>query len=479
MTEAGEMSLGLESLKAFGGKLVQAAFGFVGAIVFARLLGPASYGGFYFLLALVFIADRPFQGLSQAVKKRFSETNAPKPEIVGGVLVVNTVVVSVVGIGVLVFADRLVRLTTVESAGLVFMAILVARGFFAPFQKMMAGEGWIAKEVWNDTLRSVLTFLLQLGFVLAGFGAAGMGYGLAGATLLVIPVALYVLRVRPSLPSRRTLRSLWDFAKYSTPAAFVGKAYDRFDVILLGAILTTGAAGLYEVAYKLTVPAVFVSGVVTAGLMSKVSNLHSKNLDATTDVTNSISYVSILAIPIFFGALAIPKAIVVTAYGPAYSAAATLLVGLAFYQVVHTQTEAVQQTLLGLEFPDVVLKIDVAALVFNIVAGIGLIYLYGAIGVVVATVVAESIRYTLSAYTLRQRIGGVDFLPRTLAEQFVAGVLMFAFVELLGRFVAVRSWIDLGALVGSGAVVYGVVLLLLSEQLRFTLRAIWTDAVSG
>lgn len=476
---AGEMDLGWESLKGFSGKMVQAVIGFIGTIIFARILGPTAFGGFYFLLAMVLLADRPIRGFAQAVKKRYSEADASKSQILGGVLIVHSSIFVVVSIGAIAFERVLVASTTIESAALVFVALFVSLGIFFPFQMMLEAAGWMSKSVWNDTLRSVLTLLLQLLFVLGGFGAAGMGYGLAGASLLVVPVALYFLRIRPSVPSAETVRSLWNYAKYSIPAEFVGKAYDRFDVLLIGVILTTGAVGFYEVAYKLTVPATFLATVVTSGLMAKVSNLHSRDLDVATDVTNVVSYVSILAIPIFFGALAIPKALVVTAYGPEYTAATSLVVGLALYQVIASQTRVYQQTLSGLDLPDVKLKIDTVTLGLNIVVGIGLIYVIGVLGVVIATVIAEMARYIMSAYAVSRLIDGIDFLPRTLAKQAIAGLLMFGLVEVLDVYIAVRSWVDLVILVGIGALFYGIVLLTLSRQLRFTLKAIWTDAVSG
>lgn len=478
MPESGEMNLGLESLKGFAAKLVQAVIGFVGTIIFARVLGPTGFGGFYLLWAVVQVSDRPMRGVSQAVRKRYSEAGANRGEIVGSVLLFNLVLVALVGAGVILLEGQLIALTHIESAALVFMALFIAVGVFFPFQQMLAAEGWVGKQTWNDTLRSVFTLPLQLGFVFAGFGAAGMGYGLAGATVLVVPVALYFLRIWPARPSSDTLRSMWEFAKYSTPSAVVGKTYDRFDILLIGFVLSAGAAAQYEVALKLTLPATFLFSVIAAGLMPKISNLHSRGEPVATDVTNAISYVSILSIPIFFGALAIPRGLVVTAYGPDYRAASTLLIGLALYQVARSQTIVHRQTIEGLDRPDIGLKIDAVVLVFNVLVGLALVFPYGAIGVVAATVLAESGRYLLSAYVVSKLTEGVEFLPRTLGEQVVAGVVMFGAVKLVAVYIPVRSWLYLLPLVGTGVIVYGVVLLGISDGLRFTLRAVYRDAIA-
>lgn len=476
MSDAGEMNLGLESVKGFAGKVVQAVLGFVGTIIFARTLGPTDFGGFYFLLSLVFIADRPLRGFGQAVEKRYSEAGAPKNEIVGGAILWTLGAFVIAGLLVFGLRERLVNATNLEQAPIVFLVLLLAFGVFFPTQKMLGGEGWISKQTWNDTLRSVLTLPLQLAFVFAGFGAAGMGYGLAAATLLVVPVALYFLRVRPAYPSRETLRSLWEYAKYSTVAAFVGKAYDRFDVILLGALLTTSAVGYYEVAFKLTVPATFLAGVVGSGLTPKVSNRHSKGEDVAMDITNAVSYASVLSIPVFFGALAIPEPLIVTAYSPEYAEATAFLVGLALYQVIYSQSLMYQHALSGLDLPDIRMRIAVLTLGFNVVAGVALLYHVGAIGVVVATVLAETTRYLLSLVAVKRRTDGVDVLPRTLFEQVFAGVVMFFAVDTAQNLVGVQSWVELALLVGIGAVTYGAVLLAVSPGFRFTLSSVYRDA---
>lgn len=475
--EAGDMDLRLETLKSFSGKIIQAVLGFAGTVVFARVLGPASFGGFYFLLSIVMISDRPLRGLAQAVRKRYSETGAARDEIVGAVLLANLAFFAVAGVAVWAARRPLVKATGLESAPLVFMVLLVCLAFFVPFQQMLGARGWVSKQTWNDTLRSVLTLGLQLGFVAAGFGAAGMGYGLAGASIAVVPVAVYFLRDIPAVPSRETVRSLWEYARFSTPASFVGKAYDRFDILLIGAVLAPATVGYYEVAFKLTMPAMFLPQVVTSGLMPKVSNKNSRGDPVEEDVSNTAAYVSLFSIPLFFGGLALAERIVVTAYGPAYRTAAPLLVGLALYQLVRSQTVVYRQTLAGLDRPDLNLKFDATTLALNVVLGVSLVYVFGAVGIVGATVVAETLRCLLSAYGVAALTEGVEYLPRPLLDQFAAGAGMFVVVFGLARVVPLGSFLAVVGVVGTGAVVYGVLLLTISPGFRLTVGGVVEDLV--
>ena len=84
-------------------------------------------------------------------------------------------------------------------------------------------------------------------------------------------------------------------------------------------------------------------------------------------------------------------ALVVTVYGPEYTLGASLIVGIAAYRVLSTQTTPLSQTLNGLDSPDVNMRASSVALVVNITLGVVLTLLFGPIGVVVATILAETL----------------------------------------------------------------------------------------
>lgn len=476
-TGPGDISLGLETLKGFSAKMVQAVLGFVGTVIFARVLGPQDFGGFYLLFTIQQMADRPLAGIGAAAKKRFSEADAPRDEIVGALFLACLVAVGVAAVGAVLLEEWLVSFTGLQEATLVFIVLFATIVFFHPFQQLLAAKGLVGLETWNDTLRSILTLGLQLGFVGLGFGAAGMGYGLAAATLLTVPVIHYFLGVRPEVPSRETVRSLWEYARFSIVTRFVGKTFKRLDLLLLGWLATANAAGYYEAAFKLTIPATFIAYVAGSGLMVKVSNLDSRGEAVAQDISNTVSFVSIIAIPMFFGALSLSKELIVTAFGSQYLAAAPLLVGLALYQVLATQSNPYRSGLNGLDLPELGMKIDLVVVAVNLVAGVSLVLEFGMIGVVAATVLAESVRLTLCLLALKRRVPEISPFPRLLFEQVFAGAVMAAVVALARSQMVVNSWLALGLLVGLGAATYGGILLASSSQLRLTIRSVVSEAL--
>lgn len=477
--DPGEMKLGLEVLKGFSGKLLQALLGFAGTIIFARALGPHSFGGFYLLLSLVMLANRPIMGVAVATKKRFAELDAARSDIFGAQIVFNIVVFGAVTICVLIFSPHLESYTGLDDAAILFIVLFGAILTFAPTQELVAGAGKVSVPVWIDTLRSVFTFPLQLWLVLLGLGAAGMVFGLSIATYLSVPITLYYLRTVPTVPKWETLRSVWEFARYSVCSRIIGRAYNELDPLLLGFLLTPSVVGYYQVAYKLTIPGTFVTVIASSGLLAKVSNLDSKGKSVGNDVTNTVSFASVLSIPMFFGALAIPESVIVTAYESDYAAAAELLIGLTVFTIIRTQSTVLSNVINGLEKPSVVLRGSVGSLVINLAIGIPFTLEFGPIGVVVATIVAEAFRYGLFFVVVRRETSA-NLLPRQLFKQVVAGVFMFSVVETVHiTYITVSSWADLLLLLIMGGFVYFIVLSSISAFFRNTLRLVLGDAMAS
>lgn len=467
-------TFGLEVSRGFVAKLVLAAVGFAGSVVFARYLGPAAYGAFHVVVAAANVLDNPLTGFGEACKKRISERDVNREEIVGAGLSVALGGGALIAVSVAV-AGPYVNPSVIDDIYRYIGLVLFSIALFKLVQPMIDGTGGFGTSVMLDALRSILTIPLQLVLVFLGWGVAGMVYGLSVASLLSVPVALVVLGVRPTFPTRETIGSLWSFAKFSIPKGFVGSAYHRVDILLLGIVLGSGAAGQYQIAYQLVLPGAFLAQIMGSGLFSEVSSLVSRQESTEQRITNNTAFASLFAVPILFGSLAMPNGLVVTVFGPKYRPAGILLVGLALYQLLATQSGQVSAVLSGYDRPDLNLTITTITLVTNVVLGLVLVYHLGAPGIVVATVFAEATKYGLLNYYARQ-FATYELVPQPLRYQFLAGFAMFLVVEPLHGWWGIRSALDLAGLVGVGAVVYAAVLLVLSDLLFVTVRGILRDA---
>lgn len=457
----------VQVFKGFIGNVLTAIIGFLGSIAFARVLGPGGYGAFYTITAAVNLADNPVQGFAIAGKKRLSESKADASEIVGAVLLVGLSSILLLSPLVLLFGIPFIE---VQRGREFFVVLLSGLVFFKLLQPLIAGNGKFGIPTVLDSGRSFFTIVFQIILVYIGWSVGGMVAGLALGSVAMVPISYRVLGIRPAWPSRSVIRSLWRYARWSMPKAAVGAAISRMDVLILSAILTTGAAGQYRVAMNILVPATFVSGVIGSGVFVDTSGTISRDEDPRERIELGIGFGSILAIPVFFGAVAMPVDIVTTIYGSQYQEAGTVLVILAAYKLLETQTDQLLGTISGFDRPDLRFYLSVGVLVMNVGLGIPLAYRMGLMGVVIATLITAIAQWIAAVY-LSQKLISFRIIPRPILEQSLAGILMFLVVFPAHRVYGVAWWGDLVALVTLGAIVYGVILLIISPILRSSLRS--------
>ncbi|WP_204366112.1 oligosaccharide flippase family protein [Halogeometricum pallidum] len=459
-----------ETLSGTTAQVIKTIVGFFGTIVFARVLGPTGYGAFFLLLSLATIANRPLAGWSEAVKKRFSEeiTEQNRADLFGSVFLVSlSVSLVVVGLTALL-SEPLIEYAGVDDAPLLFVLLFAITGTYSMIVQTTQGRGLVSVTIWTKTLNEIIAVPIQILLVLSGFGMAGMVYGYVTALVVVSPILFYYIAVVPSMPSRDTLSSLWSYAAYSIPNAFLGKIYSRFDILLLGALLTPAAAGYYEAALRVSAPAVFVSTVIGSALHPRVSHLLSQGSDPGEDIQNTLGYTSIFAFPLFFGSLSVAGPLITTIYGADFAPAASLLVGLAVFQLFYSQTTVLINVASGWDRPDVVTRLSVVALTTNIILGVLLTREFGPIGVVVSTILAESFRYLGLIRFVSTKIQLSALFPRPMFEQLGASVVMFVVVTGLVQAISLSSTIQLVLVIAVGAVIYFALLFLISKQHRIT-----------
>ncbi|WP_136689666.1 oligosaccharide flippase family protein [Halorhabdus amylolytica] len=470
--EVGDTEFGLQVSLGFVGEVVTAVVGLAGSVILARTLGPSGYGLFYVALAVSNFFENPVNGWAAACKKRLTETSFDEHEAIGSVLL--TVTVTAVFGAPLAF----VVLTLVSENALLPLAVpvlLVPMSAYRALKTILTGRENFSLSTWSKVVRTILKVFLQVGFVLLGLEVWGMIAGTAFAALLTIPLIYRWINVRPRRPSVDSLRSIMTFAKWSIPNGLVSTTLSKMDIVLLGWLATASAAGDYRVSLSLSMPAIFLSGVITTGLMGRISNLESRGEGWNTDLRNALSFSSILAIPLFIGSVVLGETIVVTVYSNQYAGAGLFLAGLTLYQLLVTQTTPRTSVIHGLNRPGTNFRISLTGLVLNVSLGISLLYLYGPIGIVVATVLTQTFVYLSRTYVVTKLTDRPILITRPFLEQAGAGMVMGAIVWGSRQLFTLNQWYKVVGLVGVGGLVYVVVLLTVSPTLRVTASGIFSD----
>jgi len=472
MTQIGDTDFGLQVGIGFFGKVATAVIGLVGSIILARAVGPAGYGVFYISMAIAQFCGNTLTGSATAAKKRMTESDFDSGEALGFVLLSIGAMAVLGGPLAYLFLEAVTENPTIPVAvPLLFVTI----SSYWSLNTLLSGMSNFSLSIWTGTVNTLAQTVAKLLLVLYGLGVWGMVGGTMAGPLLVLPILMRLIQVRPSLPSRETIRSIWEYAQWSVPNGLLGTALSRMDTVLLGLLATASAAGKYQVGLQITMPAVFISGVIGSGLMGRVSNLASRKREWIDDLWNSVSYGSILSIPIFFGSLVLSETLAVTVFGNDYRGAGVFVVGLALYRLFETQIKPFKAVLGGLDRPDLQFRISLLSFSLNVALGYGLWTVMGATGIVVATVITAAMTYGLTLWSVR-RITTVEFVvTKPLLTQIFSASVMASVIYGLKSTVGLSGWEDVVLYLAIGGAIYGTLELFLSEHLRATALGIWND----
>lgn len=465
MTESTDTNLGVQSVFGSFGVAVQQLAGLAVMVAFAHIGGAAGVGGFFFLLAVMNIADAPVQSWNNAAHRFRSERDTDPGEILGSQLTI-TGAVSLT-LAAVAFAARapLAEHSGVTDAWL-FLSVLFATGMtYRVAMVQPVADGRVSLKEWLTAGRTLFKSGIQLAALSLGWYIGGMVLGYAAASLAAGVLTLALFGPRPSAPSLDTLRRLYGFAKFAIVSTFVKQTFSRVNTVLLAFLLVPAVVGQYEVAFRLTMPSVIVSSVVATALLSRVSNLSGKGVDPSEDVTLAVSFASLLAAPILAGSIILAAPLITTVFGPEFAPAAPFLIGLAAWRLIASQSACLSSTLAGLNRPRMVAIGSAAALGTNLALGLAFVTLFGGLGIVASTVIAETARYAIYARAVRDELPNVTLFPGPLRAQLAAGGLMMAIIGGMTAGLTPSPTLMTAAVI-LGAVVYGLMTLALSPMTR-------------
>lgn len=466
-----QLSLGRETLVSFASQMVMAATGFAGIVVFANVLGDTGLGEYRTVIAAGMFLAQFTGGIGSAVSKRVSEVDVDPREYFGFGLLFHVGFTLLVAVSFFLLSPWLTGLfgTWQLTAGVVLIA--GSLGLFNLGTAVYSGIGYPGRSTWMDTIRSVLTLALQFTFLWLGFQALGIVLGLVLATFIAAAITVAVAGITPELPGSETTRRTLSFARWSLPEGLVGNLYNSVDVLFIRWFAGAGAVGFYSAANQLGMPAAMFSHSIQRALTVKTSGLSSVGGGIRDDLHNAFSYSGLVAVPLLFGAVAMPEALMVTIFGSDFTGAGAALIGLSVFHLFDSYKMAFEAVLHGTDQPEVTFRTNVLIAAIHVPVALFLGQQMGLIGIIYATIGAEGLRFIRYQYFAHTNLGGFVF-TRPVVEQFFAALVMFVAVEGVLSLLSVDGWVPLVGTVATGAVVYFAILLLLSPHFRHTLQSV-------
>lgn len=468
--ETTSLSLGRESLISLGSKGLNAVVGFGGVILFARVLGDVGLGEYRTVIGAGILVAQVSSGVGSSVRKRVSEVDTSPGAFLGGGLAFHALFTLLA-----TFVFVLVRPVAVGYFGTIELAIgavLIATslGLFDILNKFHSGIGYPGLASWVDSVRSILTVAFQVVFLFLGLQAFGLVLGYVIATAASALISFWMARIVPLRPTTDVARRIYDFARWIVPSGILSNIYGSADVLIIRAVAGASPVGFYTVAAQLAQPAAMFGSTIYGALGVKTSGRDSAGMSVRPDLKNAMSYSGLIAIPMLFGALAIPNALMTTLFGAQFSKAPGLvLVGMMSFQLFNVYSNSLSSVITSVDRPDLIFKTNLAVMPAHVVVAYLVGLEYGLLGVVGSSVVAIVVQFGIYQYVAHREFGGVVF-TRPMGEQVVCGAVMYVVVWALSEYVVtITNWIWLLVVVGIGATVYFVVLVGVSSHFRDTL----------
>jgi O-antigen/teichoic acid export membrane protein len=449
------------SLALFGSRILSELIGFVSLIYFARVLGASGLGIFFTFGTLVSILGVFTKlGVPGATVKRISQSDTPEERgafLAAAMLLLVPPFVLVTAL--VAFATPvLVDYTDLLAAVPLLVLVLATRSGSRLAVTALRGERRIAASAGIELLSQVVRVAGSVALLLAGFGVVGMIYGTALGAVAQAAVGFLVLDTRVARPSREHFERLWGFSKYTTGIEVSALAYNWGDTLVLAAVATKAAVGIYETAWKLSVVPLLAAQVVGVALAPSVTRWHEDGDTERIEAAfgEALTFALSLVVPALVGAYLLGDQILLALYG--FGSGGAVFLWLLVGQVAQAVKNVTQNTLFGIDRPETVFWTNLLTLVANVVGNLLLVPEYGMLGAATATVATGTVAAVSQVVVLRRHLH-LRVAWGSLGWQVAAATSMGGAIVLVRDVVPTDTAVGVVALVLFGATVYGLCLL--------------------
>jgi len=467
------MRLGQTSVIYVLAQMAATVIGFIGTIYFTRTLGEEVYGFYAITLSLVsWLGLMKTVGLGGALVKRMSEGEEPDAYLTAGILI-KTVFTTVVILLVILFRSQINAYIGQPVVEFVVL-ILIASVFSGLVSSALQGNHLVHVYAPLSTGKELLRTVTMIILVFFGWGLSGMLFGHAVGTILLSVVGLWFIRPTFVMPEWRHVVSLFDFGKFAWLGNMRKKTFSDMDIIVLGLFVSAGLTGIYAIAYTLAkVLDIFGSAIQTTlfpELSKQDAQDNSKMVGTLTE--DALSFGGLFLIPGIIGGTLLADRLL-SIYGEGFEIGAPILSILLVGILAYRYTRQLLSTLNAIDRPDLAFRTNAVFISANLILNLGLVYTIGWVGAAIATATSATIGLVLGFHYSRQHI---DFKVPVgeISRQWIAALVMGGAVYIaraLGEShpISEHNTVFVVSLVGFGAAVYFIILLILSEQLRTTI----------
>ena len=475
------MKIGQTSLIVFASKLAGSALGFVATVYFAEVLGPEVLGMYSIIIATVAwlgLAGR--LGISGAMTKRISEAEDVGAYMLAGVLLV-IILTFLIFVGMLLvhpwIEEYLNGFDQYSSISVIWfiMILLTAYLSFSLVTSTLVGQRSVHIAGPLRPTRIAVQSIIQIALVFVGFELVGMLLGYAVGTGIITLLGISFVSIRPQLPGINHFQRLLEYARFSWLSGLKSRAFNDVDILILGALTSQSLVGIYAVAWSLTKFLNLFGVAINQTMFPEISNISAQeSMDSAAQlVEDSLAYGGFVVIPGTIGGTILSDRLL-RIYSPEFVEGTTVLWLLLLSILLYTYMQQQLNALNAVDRPDAAFRVNFVFVLSNVLLNILFIYHFGWIGAAIASAIASGIGLVIS-HTLLVRTLPLRIPLDEIGRQWVAALLMGGLVSGLQTLIETtgivrHNFTIVCLLVAAGSLVYVLILMIISPQLRATIN---------
>ena len=260
---------------------------------------------------------------------------------------------------------------------------------------------------WPFTVVLLVFPLANLLFVMTTAGLAFKRYGM--------------LRGNPLGQWRATLRAA---VPYGT-AELLEQFASRIDILLVGMLLGTVAAGAYNAGFRVLFSLNFVAAFAALSILPLLIRMHSSHPQAGQELfSRTLATSMLVAIPAAVGLWLIAPSVINLIFGPGFTRSATILRYLVVLLPLYCMIQFMAMYLMATDRQPVCTRLQWWAAILNTIGNIALIPTIGLIGAAISTIIANVVLLVLFVVQLVGEVDARHIMSRLIIALAGSGVIV-------------------------------------------------------
>jgi O-antigen/teichoic acid export membrane protein len=472
--------------------IIAAFLGYIVRVILARNLSVEDFGLFYAVFAFLgLIGIFKSFGFDKALAKFIpefrskSQNNFIKSSMLY-VVFIQLATNSVIIVAVYMLSNFLAVNYFHDNQAVVLLKILAVAFFVDSFIQTLKTSFQGFKRMLYFSGIDLVRMLLIIGIIFFGFR---LGYGILSPVYayLVTPVILFavfgavlVKKIFPEffqsrfLVDKKLLKRLSKYSLFILATTIGGIVLGYTDIVMLTYFSGLQAVALYSVALPTSRIIIYFPRAIAGVLLPVTSELWAKRkLNLLKEGMESLyKYMFMIVIPLVFMVFSFAGLIISIFFGqdyiPAANAMKILSVGMLFAPI----TGICINFLSGIGKPQIPSIMVYSAAIFNFIANLILIPMFGIIGAAITTTLSHFIMMSIGLMKIQKFIA-VRFPVKIWIKTFAVGLIFVLVIWLLRKALSLNIWIETIIVLVLSAIIYLVLLLLFRVLTISELRALY------